>query len=105
MATQYDNLWTRHSVAATEFSARELEVLIEIATVVSAASSISDINSSFAALVADVIEWDGILVTTSNADGRTFTIKLREEATLPGRAVGGTVVIDGTLHGETVKTR
>ena len=105
MATQFDNLQIADTTEEQAFSARELSVLIDIATVVSAASSIGAVYSSLAALVADLIEWDAIIITTSEDDGRTFTVSLREGEGVPGRAIGTKIGADGTLHGEATKGR
>ncbi|MCZ6539735.1 MAG: GAF domain-containing protein [Chloroflexi bacterium] len=105
MATQFDNLQIEHATEEEALSVRELGVLIDIATVVSAASRIGAVYSPLAALVADLIGWDGIIVTTPNDGGRTFTVSLREGEGVPGRAPGTKIGADGALHGETTKRR
>ncbi|MDA1280412.1 MAG: GAF domain-containing protein [Chloroflexi bacterium] len=97
MAFQPERL--KNPVVADEvaFSARELSVLNEIATVVSAASDIRDIYSSFTALVADVIAWDGIIVNTRADDGQNFVIRVREGEAVPGRTSGTTFPVEGSL--------
>ncbi|MEE8046907.1 MAG: ATP-binding protein [Dehalococcoidia bacterium] len=105
MATQFNKVDI--SIAADEvvFSARELTVLNEIATVVSSAVDISDVYSSFSALVADILDWDGIIVNTSTDDGKTFEINVREGGDVPGKPPGTRFEIAGTLYGETIRTR
>jgi hypothetical protein len=70
MATISNNFGSQNTTEDVVFSARELAVLNEIPTAVSSATDISDVYSSFAALVAEVIEWDGIIVNTPCDDGR-----------------------------------
>jgi signal transduction histidine kinase len=104
MATQFDNFDKPVSTDEVVFSARELTVLNEIATVVSSATDISDVYSSFSALVADVIEWDGIIVNTPCEDGRNFLIRVREGSAVSGREAGDIFPIEGSLYGEVQKT-
>ena len=78
MATLSNNFGIQNNPEDVVFSVRELAVLNEIATVVSSATDISDVYSSFAALVGEVLEWDGIIVNTPCDDGRFFTIRVRE---------------------------
>ena len=105
MATQFDNFDEPHTTDEVVFSARELAVLNEIATVVSSATDIGDVYSSFSALVADVIEWDGIIVNTPCEDGHNFLIRVREGSAVSGREAGDTFAIEGSLYGEIVKSR
>ena len=105
MASKFDILPAIDGPEEEVFSAHELSVLTEIATVVSAASSIGDVYSSFAALVAGVIAWDGIVVTTPSDDGRTFSSGLQEGEPVPGRKPGRKIEVCGTWPGETRKRR
>lgn len=105
MAAQLNNIDDLITTDAAAFSARELSVLNEIATVVSSASDISDVYASFAALVADVIDWDGIIVNTPANEGRSYQIRVREGDIVPGRPPGTLFDTKGSLYGETVRTR
>lgn len=105
MATQFNNIEEPNITDEVVFSARELAVLNEIATVVSTATDISDVYSSFSALVADVIDWDGIIVNTPCDDGHNFLIRVREGSAISGREAGDTFEIEGSLYGEIVKSR
>jgi len=105
MATQSEKFDSSQITDEVVFSARELAVLNEIATVVSSATDISDVYSSFAALVADVIEWDGIILNTPCDDGRNFMIRVREGSAIKGRTSGDAFEIEGSLFGEVVKSR
>jgi len=105
MATQYDNINEPDITDEVVFSPRELAVLNEIATVVSSATDISDVYSSFAALVADVIDWDGIIVNTPCDDGRNFLIRVREGSAVAGRPAGESFEIAGSLFAEVQITR
>ncbi|NQW21506.1 MAG: GAF domain-containing protein [Chloroflexi bacterium] len=105
MATQYENLGESHNTDEVVFSARELAVLNEIATVVSSATDMSDVYSSFSALVADVIDWDGIIVNTPCDDGKKFLIRVREGEMPVGRTPGNSFEIEGSLFGEVKKYR
>ena len=78
MATRFDRVENTQTADAVTFSVRELSVLNEIATVVSAASDISDVYSSFSALVAELIGWDEIFVITPTGDGITCQIHVHE---------------------------
>ncbi|MBN4064642.1 GAF domain-containing protein [Dehalococcoides mccartyi] len=105
MATQYDDIKDSNVTDEVIFSPRELAVLNEIATVVSSATDIGDVYASFSALVADVIDWDGIIVNTPCDDGRNFMIRVREGAADSGRDAGEIFEIEGSLYGETLKAR
>lgn len=105
MATQRDNIGEPNITDEVVFSARELAVLNEIATVVSSATDIGDIYSSFSALVADVIDWDGIIVNTPCDDGINFQIRVREGIAVQGRPVGEFFAIEGSLYEEVHKQR
>jgi signal transduction histidine kinase len=105
MATQFNNVENSSSTDEVVFSARELTVLNEIATVVSSATDISDVYSSFSALVADVIDWDGIIVNTPCDDGKNFLIRVREGTGSSGREAGDTFEIEGSLYGDVVEKR
>ena len=105
MAALHDNFGSQNTSEDVVFSARELAVLNEIATVVSSATDINDVYSSFAALVGEVIEWDGIIVNTPCEDGRYFTIRVREGSMVPGRSAGELFDIEGSLYEEIVRTR
>ena len=105
MATQFNNIDEPNVTDEVTFSPRELSVLNEIATVVSSATDISDVYSSFAALVADVIDWDGIIVNTPCDDGRNFLIRVREGSAVTGRPAGEVFEIEGSLYAEVQKNR
>ena len=105
MADQSGSNPDAETAGEADLSTREMNVLLNIATVVSAASSMNDVYSSFAALVADLIEWDGISFTTLNDDGKTFSFSLREGAAVPVRSSAEKFPIEGTLHGEAVEKR
>ena len=105
MTTISNNFESQNTTEDVVFSARELAVLNEIATVVSSATDINDVYSSFAALVGEVIDWDGIVVNTPCDDGRNFMIRVREGSLVPGRNSGDLFEIQGSLYEEIVKTR
>jgi len=105
MATEYDNLKKSNITDEVVFSARELAVLNEIATVVSSATNIEDVYSVFSALVADVIEWDGIIVNTPREDGKNFQIRVREGSAIKGRSSGEIFEIEGSLYEHVLRSR
>ncbi|MDG0867927.1 ATP-binding protein [Candidatus Lucifugimonas marina] len=105
MATQFNNIEEPNITDEVVFSPRELGVLNEIATVVSSATDIADVYSSFAALVADVIDWDGIIVNTPCDDGRNFLIRVREGSAVEGRPAGESFEIEGSFFAEVQKSR
>ena len=105
MATQYENIKDSNTTDEVVFSQRELSVLNEIATVVSSATDIADVYSAFSALVADVIEWDGIIVNTPVDNGREFRIRVREGVAVKGRGSGETFEIEGSLYEAVLKSR
>jgi signal transduction histidine kinase len=105
MAIQFENYENTDTTGEEQFSARELSVLNEIATLVSSASDISDVYSSFSALVADLITWDGIIVNTPTAEGNLFEIVVREGEGVPGQPAGTLFEVAGSFYGETVRTR
>ena len=105
MAAQIDNFELSSATSGVVFSARELTVLNEIATVVSSATDITDVYSSFAALVADVIDWDGIIITLPCGDGQNFRTQVHEGPLVAGRGEGEKYAIEGSLYGEVLKSR
>ena len=105
MAAISNNFGSQNTSEDVVFSARELAVLNEIATVVSSATDINDVYSSFAALVGEVIDWDGIIVVTPCDDERNFMIRVREGSLSPGRGAGDLFENQGSLYEEIVKTR
>jgi signal transduction histidine kinase len=105
MATISNNFGSQNTTGDVVFSARDLAVLNEIATVVSSATDISDVYSAFSALVGEVIEWDGIIVVTPWDDARNFMIRVREGSLSPGRRAGDLFEIQGSLYEELVRTR
>ncbi len=105
MATLFNNIEESGTADAAELTVRELTVLNEIATVVNSATDIGDVYSTFSALVADVIEWDGIMVSIPCDDGRNFMIRVREGSAVLGREPGEIYEIQGSLYEEVLRTR
>ncbi len=105
MVTQDENIKKFNTTDEVVFSLHELSVLNEIATVVSSATDIADVYSAFSALVADVIEWDGIIVNTPTDDGKNIKIRVREGVSVKGRGPGETFEIEGSLYEQILKSR
>jgi len=104
MTAQFDEL-PYLDPAEEKLSIGELNVLQEIAALTSSAGDITDVYSSVAALVAELIDWDGIIVNTPNPDGVNFDIRLREGDIPPGRGAGAKFEIEGSLFEEVQKVR
>jgi signal transduction histidine kinase len=105
MVEQFNNIDSPFVSDEVTFSSRELLVLNEIATVMSSATDIADVYSAFSALVADVIDWDGIILNVPCDDGRNFKLKVREGTAIKGRISDDVFEIKGSLFGEVLKTR